>query len=242
MDWCAWEPHSSSEDREMNLRTHWVFSICSICYKFLWLHMSASGFGHCPASSWTSRAMERMKQLQECLRTGLYVWCGRWEKASRSPNRFLWKPQGFSALTVSCLWLFAADPPSKENPYEDIETNSRCLGKKCVLTFPASPTSSVPGTPTKVLWFKWPSLLLQKVFWWNPNSVGESGVLPIWLSSCQVFFCFVFYHWSQYGAIRGDLLPFSKVKISIPLYKRFVGFHCFSHQGYLPLVEGKTFC
>lgn len=65
---------------------------------------------------------------------------------------FYGKPQGFSALTVSGLWLFAADPPSKENPYEDIETNSRCLGKKCVLTFPASPISSVPGTPTKVLW------------------------------------------------------------------------------------------
>ncbi|XP_010564565.1 PREDICTED: DENN domain-containing protein 2A isoform X3 [Haliaeetus leucocephalus] len=43
------------------------------------------------------------------------------------------------------------DPPSKENPYEDIETNSRCLGKKCVLAFPASPTSSVPGTPTKLV-------------------------------------------------------------------------------------------
>uniref|UniRef100_A0A8C3RYG8 DENN domain containing 2A n=1 Tax=Chelydra serpentina TaxID=8475 RepID=A0A8C3RYG8_CHESE len=43
------------------------------------------------------------------------------------------------------------DPPLKENPYEDIEMNSRCLGKKCVLTFPASPTSSVPGTPPKLL-------------------------------------------------------------------------------------------
>ncbi|KAG8438666.1 hypothetical protein GDO86_005017 [Hymenochirus boettgeri] len=41
------------------------------------------------------------------------------------------------------------DPPSKENPYEDIETDSRCLGKKCVPAFP-SPTPSVPGTPTKV--------------------------------------------------------------------------------------------
>lgn len=57
----------------------------------------------------------------------------------------------FLHLQSLYLWLFAADPPSKENPYEDIETNSRCLGKKCVLTFPASPTSSVPGTPTKVL-------------------------------------------------------------------------------------------
>lgn len=55
---------------------------------------------------------------------------------------------------VCCLsrvfWLSFQDPPAKENPYEDIETNSRCLGKKCVLNFPASPSSSVPGTPTKV--------------------------------------------------------------------------------------------
>ncbi|XP_053575010.1 DENN domain-containing protein 2A [Bombina bombina] len=41
------------------------------------------------------------------------------------------------------------DPPSKENPYEDIETDSRCLVKKCVPAFP-SPTASLPGTPTKV--------------------------------------------------------------------------------------------
>ncbi|XP_008577986.1 PREDICTED: DENN domain-containing protein 2A [Galeopterus variegatus] len=41
------------------------------------------------------------------------------------------------------------DPPMKENPYEDIELHGRCLGKKCVLTFPGSPTSSIPDTPTK---------------------------------------------------------------------------------------------
>ncbi|XP_053465341.1 DENN domain-containing protein 2A isoform X1 [Nycticebus coucang] len=41
------------------------------------------------------------------------------------------------------------DPPVKENPYEDIELHGRCLGKKCVLTFPGSPTSSIPDTPTK---------------------------------------------------------------------------------------------
>lgn len=43
------------------------------------------------------------------------------------------------------------DPPMKENPYEDVELHGRCLGKKCVLTFPASPTSSIPDTSTKVL-------------------------------------------------------------------------------------------
>lgn len=41
------------------------------------------------------------------------------------------------------------DPPVKENPYEDIELHGRCLGKKCVLTFPGSPTSPIPDTPTK---------------------------------------------------------------------------------------------
>uniref|UniRef100_A0A286XU40 DENN domain containing 2A n=1 Tax=Cavia porcellus TaxID=10141 RepID=A0A286XU40_CAVPO len=41
------------------------------------------------------------------------------------------------------------DPPLKENPYEDIELHGRCLGRKCVLTSPASPTSSIPDTPTK---------------------------------------------------------------------------------------------
>ncbi|XP_016060584.1 PREDICTED: DENN domain-containing protein 2A isoform X2 [Miniopterus natalensis] len=43
------------------------------------------------------------------------------------------------------------DPPMKENPYEDIELHGRCLGKKCVLSFPGSPTSSIPDTSTKLL-------------------------------------------------------------------------------------------
>nr|XP_036850433.1 DENN domain-containing protein 2A isoform X1 [Manis javanica] len=43
------------------------------------------------------------------------------------------------------------DPPVKENPYEDVELHGRCLGKKCVLSFPGSPTSSIPDTPTKPL-------------------------------------------------------------------------------------------
>ncbi|XP_012576412.1 PREDICTED: DENN domain-containing protein 2A [Condylura cristata] len=41
------------------------------------------------------------------------------------------------------------DPPVKENPYEDVELHGRCLGKKCVLNFPSSPTSSIPDTSTK---------------------------------------------------------------------------------------------
>ncbi|XP_029778484.1 DENN domain-containing protein 2A isoform X5 [Suricata suricatta] len=43
------------------------------------------------------------------------------------------------------------DPPMKENPYEDVELHGRCLGKKCVLNFPGSPTSSIPDTPSKLV-------------------------------------------------------------------------------------------
>ncbi|XP_049579576.1 DENN domain-containing protein 2A isoform X3 [Syngnathus scovelli] len=39
------------------------------------------------------------------------------------------------------------DPPSKENPYEDIELERSCLGSKCVS--PAS-SSPIPDTPTKL--------------------------------------------------------------------------------------------
>ncbi|XP_021119358.1 DENN domain-containing protein 2A isoform X3 [Heterocephalus glaber] len=53
------------------------------------------------------------------------------------------------------------DPPMKENPYEDIELHGRCLGKKCILTVPASPTSSIPDTPTKQ------SLSKPAFFWQN---------------------------------------------------------------------------
>ncbi|XP_060052683.1 DENN domain-containing protein 2A [Erinaceus europaeus] len=41
------------------------------------------------------------------------------------------------------------DPPTKENPYEDVELHGRCLGKKCVLNFPNSPTSFIPDTSAK---------------------------------------------------------------------------------------------
>lgn len=120
------------------------------------------------------------------------------------------KPRGCSALKTSCLWLFAADPPSKENPYEDIETNSRCLGKKCVLTFPASPTSSVPGTPTKVLWFKWPPLLLQKVFGWNPGPAWKKWSFANGFHHVRVFSFLSFT--TEYSVMRGGLLPYKKVK------------------------------
>uniref|UniRef100_A0A3P8VQ29 DENN domain containing 2A n=1 Tax=Cynoglossus semilaevis TaxID=244447 RepID=A0A3P8VQ29_CYNSE len=39
------------------------------------------------------------------------------------------------------------DPPSKENPYEDIELERSCLGSKCISSVSSSP---VPDTPTKL--------------------------------------------------------------------------------------------
>uniref|UniRef100_A0A8C8RFN1 DENN domain containing 2A n=1 Tax=Pelusios castaneus TaxID=367368 RepID=A0A8C8RFN1_9SAUR len=76
-------------------------------------------------------------------------------QTSSENGRVDWYAQTKLALTRTLseenVYEDILDPPSKENPYEDIETNSRCLGKKCVLTFPASPISSVPGTPTKLL-------------------------------------------------------------------------------------------
>ncbi|XP_054844747.1 DENN domain-containing protein 2A [Eublepharis macularius] len=76
-------------------------------------------------------------------------------QSSSENGRVDWYAQTKLALTRTLseenVYEDILDPPAKENPYEDIETNSRCLGKKCVLNFPASPSSSVPGTPTKLL-------------------------------------------------------------------------------------------
>lgn len=44
------------------------------------------------------------------------------------------------------------DPPSKENPYEDIELESRCAGNKYPV--PTSPSSPTLDTPTKVFTLK----------------------------------------------------------------------------------------
>ncbi|XP_061494772.1 DENN domain-containing protein 2A [Rhineura floridana] len=76
-------------------------------------------------------------------------------QSSSENGRVDWYAQTKLALTRTLseenVYEDILDPPAKENPYEDIETNSRCLGKKCVLNFQASPSSSVPGTPTKLL-------------------------------------------------------------------------------------------
>lgn len=58
--------------------------------------------------------------------------------------------QSYLMFPVPDLLTLTTDPPMKENPYEDVELHGRCLGKKCVLTFPGSPTSSIPDTSSKV--------------------------------------------------------------------------------------------
>ncbi|XP_070612438.1 DENN domain-containing protein 2A isoform X2 [Erythrolamprus reginae] len=75
-------------------------------------------------------------------------------QSSSENGRVDWYAQSKMALTRTLseenVYEDILDLPAKENPYEDIEINSHCLGKKCGLNFPASP-SSIPGTPTKVL-------------------------------------------------------------------------------------------
>ncbi|XP_077896778.1 DENN domain-containing protein 2A isoform X4 [Ictidomys tridecemlineatus] len=76
-------------------------------------------------------------------------------QSSCENNRVDWYAQTKLGLTRTLseenVYEDILDPPMKENPYEDIELHGRCLGKKCVLTFPGSPTSSIPDTPTKLV-------------------------------------------------------------------------------------------
>uniref|UniRef100_A0A8D0CK00 DENN domain-containing protein 2A-like n=1 Tax=Scleropages formosus TaxID=113540 RepID=A0A8D0CK00_SCLFO len=71
---------------------------------------------------------------------------------STEGSRVDWYAQARLSLTRTLseenIYEDILDPPSKENPYEDIELESRCLGNKCPL--PGSPLSSAPDTPTKV--------------------------------------------------------------------------------------------
>lgn len=63
-------------------------------------------------------------------------------------ERLLCNPGDVDSLVLKKIVFFSSeDPPSKENPYEDIELERSCLGSKCVS--PAS-SSPVPDTPTKV--------------------------------------------------------------------------------------------
>ncbi|XP_073892248.1 DENN domain-containing protein 2A isoform X4 [Macaca fascicularis] len=76
-------------------------------------------------------------------------------QSSSESSRVDWYAQTKLGLTRTLseenVYEDILDPPMKENPYEDIELHGRCLGKKCVLNFPASPTSSIPDTLTKSL-------------------------------------------------------------------------------------------
>uniref|UniRef100_A0A8C5KZR8 DENN domain containing 2A n=1 Tax=Jaculus jaculus TaxID=51337 RepID=A0A8C5KZR8_JACJA len=76
-------------------------------------------------------------------------------QSSSENNRVDWYAQTRLGLTRTLseenVYEDILDPPVKENPYEDIELHGRCLGKKCALTFPGSPTSSIPDTPSKVV-------------------------------------------------------------------------------------------
>ncbi|KAG8523363.1 DENN domain-containing protein 2A [Galemys pyrenaicus] len=74
-------------------------------------------------------------------------------QSSSESSRVDWYAQTKLGLTRTLseenVYEDILDPPMKENPYEDVELHGRCLGKKCVLNFPSSPTSSIPDTPTK---------------------------------------------------------------------------------------------
>ncbi|XP_074223015.1 DENN domain-containing protein 2A isoform X4 [Camelus bactrianus] len=76
-------------------------------------------------------------------------------QSSSENSRVDWYAQTKLGLTRTLseenIYEDILDPPMKENPYEDVELHGRCLGKKCVLNFPSSPTSSIPDTPTKSL-------------------------------------------------------------------------------------------
>ncbi|XP_075066476.1 DENN domain-containing protein 2A [Mixophyes fleayi] len=71
---------------------------------------------------------------------------------SSENGRVDWYAQTKLALTRTLseenVYEDILDPPSKENPYEDIETDSRSLGKKSVSAFPGT-LPSLPGTISK---------------------------------------------------------------------------------------------
>ncbi|KAL2093881.1 hypothetical protein ACEWY4_011193 [Coilia grayii] len=73
-------------------------------------------------------------------------------QSSTESGRVDWYAQAKLTLTRTLseenVYEDILDPPSKENPYEDIELESRCLGNKCPL--PVSPASAIPDTPSKL--------------------------------------------------------------------------------------------
>lgn len=73
-------------------------------------------------------------------------------QSSAEGCRVDWYAQSKLALTRTLseenVYEDIPDLPSKENPYEDIELESHCVGNKCLR--PMSPSSPTPDTPTKL--------------------------------------------------------------------------------------------
>uniref|UniRef100_A0A8C7CTB4 DENN domain containing 2A n=1 Tax=Oncorhynchus kisutch TaxID=8019 RepID=A0A8C7CTB4_ONCKI len=74
-------------------------------------------------------------------------------QSSSESSRVDWYAQSRLGLTRTLseenVYEDILDPPSKENPYEDIELERSCLGNKCSLPI-SSPSCPVPDTPTKL--------------------------------------------------------------------------------------------
>uniref|UniRef100_A0A8C7VJV4 UDENN domain-containing protein n=1 Tax=Oncorhynchus mykiss TaxID=8022 RepID=A0A8C7VJV4_ONCMY len=74
-------------------------------------------------------------------------------QSSSESSRVDWYAQSRLGLTRTLseenVYEDILDPPSKENPYEDIELERSCLGNKCSLPI-SSPSGPVPDTPTKL--------------------------------------------------------------------------------------------
>nr|XP_046208058.1 DENN domain-containing protein 2A-like [Oncorhynchus gorbuscha] len=74
-------------------------------------------------------------------------------QSSSESSRVDWYAQSRLGLTRTLseenVYEDILDPPSKENPYEDIELEKSCLGNKCSLPI-SSPSCPVPDTPTKL--------------------------------------------------------------------------------------------
>uniref|UniRef100_A0A3Q2DZ97 DENN domain containing 2A n=1 Tax=Cyprinodon variegatus TaxID=28743 RepID=A0A3Q2DZ97_CYPVA len=91
-------------------------------------------------------------------------------QSSTESNRVDWYAQSRLGLTCTLseenVYEDIIDPPSKENPYEDIEVDRSCVGSKCVS--PAS-SSPVPDTPTK---------LFSKPGFYRQNSERRSFKVP----------------------------------------------------------------
>lgn len=162
-----------------------------------------------------------MKQLQECLRTGLYVWCGRWEKTSRSLNGFLWQTseifctQNLLLLALCCRSTIKGKPLWRHRDQQPLFGEEMCPDLPSISHL-FCPWDSHKGTLIQVATSSAP-----ESFWVKSRSCVVkvdtfimSGTFPL----CLFF--------TECSVIREDLLPFSEVgkQTSIPLNE------CFFHS------------